>query len=119
MIAFRFVHLYGGGFVSRTLPGADTTTILGDVLAQCRSDGQLDARLDAILHQWATEARSAGVKPERMVIALRELWFERAEHDPDRLSDGTGHTLLGVLGIALSAYFADATTRPGEGHART
>jgi hypothetical protein len=114
MIVNRLVHLYGGGFVSRTSPGADTTALLGDVLAQCRSDGQLDARLDAILHQWAIEARNAGVTPERMVIALKELWFERAEHDPTRGYDGTEHTLIGVLSTALTAYFADKTLKIGR-----
>ena len=114
MIVNRLAHLFGGGFLTRTSRDRDTTAVLGDVLAVCHSDGRLDARLDAVLHRWATEARTAGMKPEQMVVALKELWFERAEHDPTRGYDGTGHTLLGVLGTALTAYFADNAHKIGD-----
>jgi hypothetical protein len=115
MIAFRSTYSLAGGFVAGTSLDTETTAVLKDLLVRCRNDVWLDARLDATLNQWAIEARTAGMRPEQMVVALKGLWYKHAVHDLDLERDVKGHTLLGVLGTALTAFFADANARAAEG----
>lgn len=80
---------------------------VSDTLRRCAADGRLDADALVTLCESAQQARHDGIKPEVLVIELRDVWHRLAGRPVHETSAESDLARMRLVNIMLDAYFLD------------
>jgi hypothetical protein len=70
---------------------------------ETQSDGET---LHSALHELAAEARSKSVLPERLLVALKDVWYKLPSVRSMKEADGQARLLQRVVTLCIKEYYA-------------